>query len=338
MSRLLHKRPAYVNGIGKQCLKYRCQSGQETPLHRRRTDRDLRFWTSPCRVSLRSGDQDDPRGERFDVGVNKTTIHHTKYSRSRAEAFQVGESTGALLEIGMGEWKKHMQGDGKSGISQLTADTGAWRTRHLRLRSAKLREVIQSPDEPCSVSHCSGLELGADDLTKPLQGQAFTCFPSLIGMMEDEPDLNISKVVGPTSSSSSTASNGFNKALTGFGAAVPESEPLVLCGLALVTVSLYRQQHGHPGEHGLHHHGQGLLPGIQIAEGSKSQPDISKEKIKSLKTTRLAQRPHKEHIDGQPQKGIWMKRRIHPIHKAEPARQMVSMKKIVVIFFRVWGE
>ena len=97
----------------------------------------------------------------------------------------------------------HMQADSKSGISQLTADTGAWRARHLRLRSAKLREVIQSPDEPWLVSHCSGLELGADGLTKPLQGQAFTCFPGLIGMMENEPEVNISKVVGPTSSSSS---------------------------------------------------------------------------------------------------------------------------------------
>ena len=61
------------------------------------------------------------------------------------EAFQVGESTGVLLEVrGYGGVKMHMQGESKSGTSQLTADTGAWRTRHLRLRSAKLREVIQS--------------------------------------------------------------------------------------------------------------------------------------------------------------------------------------------------
>ena len=38
---------------------------------------------------------------------------------------------------------------------------------------------------------------------KTLQGQAFTRFPGLIGMMENEPEVNISKVVGPTSSSSS---------------------------------------------------------------------------------------------------------------------------------------
>jgi len=55
------------------------------------------------------------------------------------EAYHCGESAGALLEVlGYVGVKKHMKGDSKSGISQLTADTGAWRTRHLRLRSAKL--------------------------------------------------------------------------------------------------------------------------------------------------------------------------------------------------------
>ena len=49
---------------------------------------------------------------------------------------------------------------------------------------------------------------------------------------------------------------------------------------------------------------QGLLPGIHFAaEESKSQPEISKDEIKSLKTTRLAHRPHKDQKDGQPQKG-----------------------------------
>jgi hypothetical protein len=61
-----------------------------------------------------------------------------------------------------------------------------------------------------------GLELGADGLTKPLQGQAFNRFLSLIGMM-DETDASISKVVVPLPSSSSTASSGFNKALAVMG-------------------------------------------------------------------------------------------------------------------------
>lgn len=65
------------------------------------------------------------------------------------EVCQCGESTGALLEVlGYGGVRKHMQGDSKSGISQLTADTGAWRSR---LWSAKLRKVIQDLAEPWTV-------------------------------------------------------------------------------------------------------------------------------------------------------------------------------------------
>ena len=168
------------------------------------------------------------------------------------EAYQCGESTGALLEVlGYGGVRKHTQGDSKSGISQLTSDTGAWRTRQLRLRSAKLREVVQDPEEPWVVSHCSGLELGADGLTKPLQGQAFVRFLGLIGM-SDEGEASISKLVGQTVTSSTTASTGFEKALTGVGAAVMgvgallDSEPLALGGLAMVVVSLYHQRHGVP--------------------------------------------------------------------------------------------
>ena len=36
----------------------------------------------------------------------------------------------------------------------------------------------------------------------------------------------------------------------------------------------------------------------------------------------------------KPQKGIWMKRHIHPVHKAEPARQKVQMKIFVVMAHR----
>ena len=239
--------------------------------------------------------------------------------------------------------KKHVQGDSKSGISQLTSDTGAWRTRHLRLRSAKLREVVQDPDEPWTVSHCSGLELGADGLTKPLQGQAFTRFLGLIGMAEDG-EVSVSKVMGPSWTSSTTASTGFNAALEGVGAAVMgvkalmDSEPLVLGGLAMVAVSLYRQQHGVPQEQEGSdlHHGGDLLPGVEhLAEASEPQlKGMRKKEEKSLKTTRLAKRPQKDHKSGQPPKGIWMKRHIHPIHKAEPARQKVQKKILVVMAHR----
>jgi hypothetical protein len=102
--------------------------------------------------------------------------------------------------------------------------------------------------------------------------------------MMDEADATISKVVRPSSSISPMATNGFSKALTGVGAAVmgvgaiTESEVLVLGGLALAAVSLYRQRYGAgsaPGEQELHPE-QGLLPGgDEFAEESKSQPEKS---------------------------------------------------------------
>ena len=228
-----------------------------------------------------------------------------------------------------------MQGDSKSGISQLTSDTGAWRTRHLRLRSAKLREVVQDPEEPWTVSHCSGLELGADGLTKPLQGQAFTRFLGLIGMAEDE-EVSVSKVMGPSWTRSTTASTGFNTALEGVGAAVMgvgalmDSEPLVLGGLAMVAVSLYRQRHGVQREQeGFDlHHGGDLLPGVEhLAEASEPQlNEKRKREDKSLMTTRLAKRPQKDHKSGQPPKGN-LDEAAHPPHPQSRASTAEGSKE-----------
>ena len=263
MSRLLHKRLGYVVEVGQQCLKYLCGSASKKlqykgggPIDVLEVMVDASF--GPSHEGYRS-----VQGIMMTHGGNPIMWASTRQpfiTQSTAEAellayneaYQNGESAGALLEVlGYGGVKKHMQGDSKSGISQLTSDTGAWRTRHLRLRSAKLREVVQDPEEPWTVSHCSGLELGAGGLTKPLQGQAFTRFLGLIGMAEDE-EVSVSKVMGPSCTSSTTASSGFNTKLEGVGAAVMgvgallDSEPLVLGGLAMVAVSLYRQRHGVP--------------------------------------------------------------------------------------------
>ena len=90
MSRLLHKRPAYVNGIGKQCLKY---------LHAN-VDKKLRYRgdgaTDVLEVMVDASFGPPHEGDRsvqgimmtHDVGVNKATLHHSKYSRSRALGLQ----------------------------------------------------------------------------------------------------------------------------------------------------------------------------------------------------------------------------------------------------------
>ena len=347
MSRLLHKRPGYVVEDGQQCLKYLCGSASKKlhykgggPIDVLEVMVDASF--GPPHEGYRS-----VQGIMMTHGGNPIMWASTRQpfiTQSTAEAellayneaYQNGESTGALLEVlGYGGVKKHMQGDSKSGISQLTSDTGAWRTRHLRLRSAKLREVVQDPEEPWTVSHCSGLELGADGLTKPLQGQAFTRFLGLIGMAEDE-EVSVSKVMGPSRTSSTTASTGFNTALEGVGAAVMgvgalmDSEPLVLGGLAMVAVSLYRQRHGDQREQeGFDlHHGGDLLPGVEhLAEASEPQLNEKRKKEeKSLKTTRLAKRPQKDHKSGQTPKGT-LDEAAHPPHPQSRASTAEDSKE-----------
>ena len=88
-----------------------------------------------------------------------------------------------------------------------------------------------------------------------------------------------------------------------------DSEPLVLGGLAMVAVSLYRQRHGvqQGQEDGDLCPEQDLLPGEgHLAAAYEPQLKVmTKKSNKSLKTTRLAKRPQKDHKDGQTPKGTF---------------------------------
>lgn len=59
------------------------------------------------------------------------------------EGYQCGETISELLKVFDMNPRKVLRGDSKAGITQLSTDAGAWRTRHLRLRAWKLREAIQ---------------------------------------------------------------------------------------------------------------------------------------------------------------------------------------------------
>ena len=97
-------------------------------------------------------------------------------------AYQVGEGVSSLLqELGFST-SKQLYGDSKSGIAVVANECGPWRTRHLRLRSSKLRELIQNPEEPWSIRHLSGQLLVADGLTKGLVYQAFEKFKGQLRM------------------------------------------------------------------------------------------------------------------------------------------------------------
>jgi hypothetical protein len=155
--------------------------------------------------------------------------------------------------------------------------------------------------------------------------------------MSDEGEASISKVVGPMVTSSTTASTEFEKALTGVGAAVigagarMASDPLGLGGLAMVAVSLYRLGQGGPEAQegfGLCP-GQVRLPGAEhLAEAYEPQlKEITKKKtLKSLKTTRLAKRPQKDHKGGQTPKGT-LDGAAHPPHPQSRASTAEGSKE-----------
>ena len=98
------------------------------------------------------------------------------------EGYQCGETISELLKVFDMNPRKVLRGDSKAGITQLSTDAGAWRTRHLRLRAWKLREAIQEEDAEWTVEHCPGSELSADGFTKSLQSQAFRRFRDFLSM------------------------------------------------------------------------------------------------------------------------------------------------------------
>lgn len=64
-------------------------------------------------------------------------------------------------------------------LSLCLNESGPW-TRHLRLRIAHLRSVLQREESLWKASHVKGTRLVADGLTKPMVGQAFSAFAQLL--------------------------------------------------------------------------------------------------------------------------------------------------------------
>ena len=209
LSRLVHKRPRYAVELSQHLLRYLhatadwaltyypCGSGdlgQDEELAVQRSVQGLEIYADAS-FSL-------PH-ERF-KSVTGVAVEHAGnllawesgaqpfISQSTAEseviayntAYQAGESVGMLLEQLGFQTEKRLYGDSRAGIAVLAAETGPWRTRHLRLRAAKLRELVQNPASEWSVRHMSGTVLLADGFTKSLQGAAFFNFRSRLHMEE----------------------------------------------------------------------------------------------------------------------------------------------------------
>ena len=194
LARMMHRRPKYTVQLAEHLLRYLRAS----------TTRSLRYRTGDGAEDRHSmvvstDASFAPEHEQF-RSVTGIIIHHgcnalqwvsmrqPFVSQSTCEAeliafaegFQDGESTSAVLQLLEVPTSKKLVGDCKAALSQITQETGPWRTRHLRLRAAKLREAVKQGD--WAIAHRPGAQLVADGGTKPLQGVAFRQFVQRLGM------------------------------------------------------------------------------------------------------------------------------------------------------------
>ena len=99
------------------------------------------------------------------------------------EAVNAGESVRVLIEEFYG--KKILaiaHTDSASALSITTGDSGAWKTRHLRLKAAALKWRVQQGD--WVVKHRPGDQMPADAGTKVLTVEKFQRLRVMLGMKE----------------------------------------------------------------------------------------------------------------------------------------------------------
>ena len=195
MARMIHKRPKWVTETGMQVLKY-LHGSKGWGLNYTRID-------DPTVLNVLVDASYAPPHEGYRSVQGAIYMHGSNvlmWSSSRQgfitqstaeaellaynESAQGAESVAHLLECFDMKVARRLIGDSKSGLVQLTGEVWSWRTRHLRLRSAKLRELIQHGVDGWHAVHRDGKELAADGMTKPLAGQAFVRFRSMLFMKD----------------------------------------------------------------------------------------------------------------------------------------------------------
>ena len=195
MARMIHKRPKWVVETGMQVLKY-LHGSMGWGLNYTRID-------DPTVLNVLVDASYAPPHEGYRSVQGAIYMHGSNvlmWSSSRQgfitqstaeaellaynESAQGAESVAHLLECFDQKVARRLIGDSKSGLVQLTGEVGSWRTRHLRLRSAKLRELIQHGIDGWHAVHRDGKDLAADGMTKPLAGQAFVRFRDMLFMKD----------------------------------------------------------------------------------------------------------------------------------------------------------
>ena len=198
MTRMLHKRPSYVVEMGKHVIRYLASSRKMGLMFESGKDNEDTLY-------IKTDTSFAPPLEGY-RSIQGTALFHGRHllqwssarqafvTLSTAEAelvgyvdgFQQGQSIDGLLKIfGFNTWKR-LQGDCKAALAQISSDATAWRTRHLRLRASRLRELVMDRESKWSAEHIPGLELAPDGFTKVLVGQAFKRHREQLGMCDVE--------------------------------------------------------------------------------------------------------------------------------------------------------
>ena len=129
----------------------------------------------------------------WQTSIQPFATHSTAESELVAycDSSNAGRSAEAMLSSMMGiqtgsnEIERVLYGDNVAAIGLAHGtSSSSWRTRHLKIRAAYLREALEgrAPGGIWRLLHLRGSELVADGLTKPLLGQAFAAFLRDLGM------------------------------------------------------------------------------------------------------------------------------------------------------------
>eukprot|EP00435_Cladocopium_sp_Y103_P065380 s240_g27.t1 len=137
-------------------------------------------------------------GQIIQWHTGRQSLIATSTAEGELLAYQEGQIMGASVETLAQAMALDpdvlMYGDNKAAISLAVLQTGSWRTRHLRVRASKLREVLRKGSgkgRAWQIRRMAGTLLVADGLTKALQKQAFEDFLKKLKMSaSDRPALN----------------------------------------------------------------------------------------------------------------------------------------------------
>lgn len=198
LSRLMHRRPRYTVKMANFLLQYLNQTVDRC-LHYAKPDENQEV----DKMTVATDASFAPEHEQFRsitgviISHAKSTLHWLStrqpfVTQSTCEAeligfsdgYQAGESVATLLEVFKVMVKRELVGDNRAAISQVVGDTGPWRTRHLRIRAAKVREALREEEALWTARYLEGALLVADGATKALQGTSFKDYVKRLNMKD----------------------------------------------------------------------------------------------------------------------------------------------------------